>query len=347
MATEKRIDFLVKMLQLMNCMNASGAALLEVAEGMIVKDLKSIPFPAPAGGLVLGLAILLAGLIGAPAPALAAAGRITIESGGVARTALFVQHRRLKKARRPLVIVLRGGREKANRLRRIFGLEEMARSSGPVLVYPDPLGGRWSDAPGSEASRDAAFVHDLIAKLVADGIADRRKILLIGISSGGVPALRLACDDANAFAAVAAVITGMPADLAAACKPSRPLPFLMIAGTADPVIPYQGGKANLPDDKGEFLSADATLAIFAKAAGCGEGRATTAFPDRGPRDGTRAYLDKLNGCKAPVELVRIEGGGHAIPGHSSASGVDSARGPRNLDLDGAKFIWEFFRRLGG
>ena len=202
-------------------------------------------------------------------------------------------------------------------------------------------------SPGPEASRDAAFIHDLIAKLVADGIADRRKVFLIGISSGGATALRLACDDANAFAAVAAVITGMPADLATSCKPSRPVPFLLIAGTADTLIPFQGGKANLPDDKGEFLSADATLAIFAKAAGCGEGRATTAFPDRDPHDGTRAYLDKVNGCKAPVELVRVEGGGHAIPGRANAGAGDSPRGARNSDVDAAKFIWEFFRRLGG
>lgn len=167
---------------------------------------------------------------------------------------------------------------------------------------------------------------------------------MIGVSSGGAIALRLACDDANAFAGVAAVLTAMPADLAASCKPSRPLPFLMIAGTADPIVPYQGGKAGWLGGKSELLSVDATLAIFAKAAGCGEGRATTAVPDRDPRE-TRAYIDKLNGCKAPIELVRIEGGGHAIPGHASSAGVNSARGPRNSDFDSAKIIWDFFRRL--
>lgn len=323
-----------------------AVALLAVAEGMIVKGTKFVAFLAPAGCLAIALIGLFAGLIGFPGAASAAAGRITIESGGVARTAFLVQHQRLKKARRPVVIVLRGGRDKGGRLRRAFGLEEMARSSGPVLIYPDPLGGHWSDAPGPEASRDEVFIRDLIAKLVSDGIANRHKIFVIGISSGGATAFRLACDDANAFAGFAAVLTGMPADLGASCKPSRPLPFLMIAGTADPLAPYKGGKSNLPGGKGELLSVDATLAIFGRAAGCGEGRATTAFPERDPHDATRAYLDKLNGCTAPVELVRVEGGGHAVPGHWSSARLDSALGPRNTDVDGAKIIWDFFRRLG-
>ena len=320
--------------------------MLAVAGGMSVKGTKIVAFLAPARWLAVALACLLAGLIGLPAVASAAAGRIAIESGGVTRTAFLVQHQRLKKARRPLVIIFRGSKDKSGRLRRAFGLEEMARSSGPVLIYPEPVAGHWSDAPGPEASRDAVFIRDLISKLVSDGIADRHRIFIIGISSGGSIAFRLACDDANAFAGVAAVVTGMPTELATSCKPSRPLPFLMIAGTADPLVPYQGGKANLPDSKSELLSVDATLAIFAKSAGCGEGRTTTAFPDRDPRDATRAYLDKLNGCRAPVELVRIEGGGHAIPGHWSGAGLDSARGQqRSSDVEAAKTIWDFFRRL--
>jgi polyhydroxybutyrate depolymerase len=311
-----------------------------MADGMIAKT--------RLGRLVLRpiMAAVLAALTiaGSSSTALAAAGRVTIESGGGARTALLVQHRRLKQSRRPAVIVLRGGRDRASHQRRIFGLEEMARGSGPILVYPDPLGGHWSDAPGPEMSRDTAFIRDLVAKLVSDGLADRRKVFLIGISNGGALALRLACENSALFAGVAVVISSMPADLGATCAPSHPLPFLIIAGTADPQVPYNGGKGNLPDNKTDFLPVDATLAIFAKAAGCGEGRTTTAFPDRNPRDGSRAYLDKLNGCKVPVAAVRIEGGGHSIPGHWSPGDPESGPAARNNDIESAKLIWDFFRQ---
>ncbi len=71
----------------------------------------------------------------------------------------------------------------------------------------------------------------------------------------------------------------------------------------------RSAKANI-----EVASTDATLAPFAKAAGCGDGRTTTALADKDPKDGTRSYFEKLNGCKAPIELIRVEGGGHTIPG---------------------------------
>jgi polyhydroxybutyrate depolymerase len=298
--------------------------------------------------LVLALmSTLILALLALPGSARAASGRIVLESGGIARSAILVQSRRLKQARRPLVIVLRSSREKGPHLKRVFGLEEMEGSGGPVLVYPDPVGGHWSDAPGPEAARDGAFIRDLIGKLVSDGIVDRRKVFIVGISNGGFTALRIVCDNAALFAGAAALITSLPADLADSCKPARPVPLMMIAGTSDPYIPYAGGKVNLPDSKISVLSTDATLAIFAKAAGCGEGRSSTPMPDRDTRDGTRDYLDKLNGCKVPVELLRVEGGGHSAPGHLAGVGADTTRGGlHNNDIESARLIWDFFRRLG-
>jgi polyhydroxybutyrate depolymerase len=276
---------------------------------------------------------------------LAAAGRITFVSDGVPRTAIFVQHRRLKQARRPAVIILRGGREKGARLRRIFGFEEMARSSGAVLIYPEPLAGHWGDAPGPEAHRDSVFVHDLIAKFVAHGIADRGKVFLVGIATGGMMALRLACDEKNFFAGVAVLGASLPSDLEASCKPSHPMPLMMIAGTADTVIPDHGGKASLLHGNTELLSIDATLGLFGKAARCAGGITTTVLPGKDVHVGTRAYLDKLNNCEVPVEAVRIEGSGHALPGVSSEGGA--GHGLPKGDVNSAKLVWDFFRPLGG
>ncbi|PNG27638.1 alpha/beta hydrolase family esterase [Methylocella silvestris] len=293
------------------------------------------------GALAIGLAFVLSLFaVGAP-PAAAASGRITVQSGGVTRTALLVQQRRLKQARRPLVVILRQAREKGPHQRRLFGLDEMSGSGGPILVYPDPLGGRWSAGPGA----DAAFIRDLIARLVSDGLVDRRKVFLVGIGDGGFPALQLACDNAPLLAGAAVAISAMPVDLATACKPARPVPFMMIAGTADPVVPFAGGKAALADQKSDVASVDAILAIFGKAAGCGEGRTTTAIPDRDPRDGTRAYVDRLNGCKVPVELLRVEGGGHSLPGRP-LTGDGPRLGPHNNDLEAARLIWDFLRKAG-
>jgi polyhydroxybutyrate depolymerase len=314
--------------------------------GMIVRIREFIMFVLVAGSLaaVCWLVFAFAGL---PSAAFAAAGRVTILSEGVPRTVILVQPRRLKQGRRPVVIVLRGGRLKGLRLRRTFGFEEMARSSGAVFVYPEPLAGHWADAPGPEANRDAAFVRELVAKFAAEGIANPGKVFLVGMTTGGMMALRLACDQKNSFAALAVLGASLPSDLKETCKPLHPLPLLMIANKEDPVVPFNGGQANLPHGKVELLSVETTLTLFGKTAGCTGGATTTIFPDKDTSDGTRAYLDKLNNCKVPVELVRIEGGGHLAPGLSSDTAPGFERGLTNSDINSAKLIWDFFRAHGG
>lgn len=280
------------------------------------------------------------------APAEAYSGRISIESSGLSRSAIIVEHERLKRSRRPTIIVLHRGNSNGARIRRVLGLEEIARS-GPVMVYPDAFGGRWSDQAGPEAERDENFIHDLIGKLVSNGISDPHKIFIVGESLGGMMALRLVCDPDNSFAGAAILISGLPTDLEKSCKPGRPLPILLISGTSDPLVPYHGGKSNLPESKTDVLSAKATLGIFAKAADCSETFTTAAYPSKVPNEATRVFLEKLNGCKAPVELIRVEGGGHHIPGRASGAPGSKASGAHNFDIDAAKLIWAFFRRAGG
>ena len=55
-------------------------------------------------------------------------------------------------------------------------------------------------------------------------------------------AMTLVCARAELFAAAASVIMNLTDESAAACHPSRPVPMLLMNGTADPLIPYEGGK---------------------------------------------------------------------------------------------------------
>ena len=278
-----------------------------------------------------------------PSPACAAAGRVTIVSGGSARSAILIQHYRLKQGRRPAIVVLRAARKQGARMHRNFGLEEMARSSGAVLVYPEPQSGHWADAAGPEPNRDTHFVRDLIAKLMSHGIVNPAEVFLVGVGSGGAVALRLACEGKPKLAGVAVVAASLPVGLAATCAPPGPIPLLIVAGAAEPAASTHGGKEGLPHEKSELLPVDKTIGLFGKAAGCGEGAVTTALSDKYLRSGARAYRDKLNNCAVPVEAVRVEGGGHNITGVHDEGGA----GPANGDVNGAKLVWDFFRPLGG
>jgi polyhydroxybutyrate depolymerase len=285
--------------------------------------------------------------IGFSREAVAAAGHVAIESGGLRRTAVLVERERLKLGRRPVILVLHGGSGSGARVRRNLGLEDAIRSHNVTLVYPDAVNGHWGDTKET-AQHDIDFLRTLVDQLIANGTADRRKIFIVGSATGGMLALRIACDrGGEVYAGIATIIANLPADIAESCQPPKPIPLMVINGTANPLMPYAGGKTTLGDSKIDVVSTDATLAPFAKADGCGDGRTTLALPDRDPKDGTRSYLDKLNGCKAPIELIRIEGGGHTIPGRFSAGTTRGQPvGAHTNDFDAAHIIWDFFRRLG-
>ena len=312
----------------------------------ILRD--GIMTPIKSGSLLLiAVLITLAATFGLSRPASALTGRISLEVGGATRTALIIQHERLKKSRRAVVIVLHGGKGYGARLRHNLGLEDIIGSSSPVMVYPNAIGGNWNVSSSAAGRYDSEFIGDLIAKLVADGIADRHRIFLVGSSSGGLMALRLLCEHSSVFAGAAILIASLPADLAQSCHLTHALPFLLIAGTADPAIPYDGGNADLADNKSALLSVEDTVAIFAQAAHCEASKTTTEFPHHDASGATHAFLEKFDGCKVPVELVRIEGGGHMIPGRWNGAERGRMTGPTNDDFDSALLIWELFRKAHG
>lgn len=276
----------------------------------------------------------------------AASGRLTIELGGVKRTAFIVEHARLKRARRPVIVVLHGQAGLGVRVRRYLGIESALRSQSVVTVYPDAIAGHW-DVSETGGDRDLKFIHDLIARLEADGVADPRRVYIVGSATGGIVAMRLACRDAGSFAGAASLISLMPASDAAACKPSRPIPFFLLAGTADPKVPFNGGKAGLIEYKGDVVSAQATLAPFVAAAGCSDKSNVVEAPDRDKNDGSRVQIEFPAGCKALIELVKVDGGGHTLPGHRRALDRGLAVGAHNGDVDTARLIVDFLRRARG
>ena len=280
-------------------------------------------------------------------PAFAVTEQITILTGGLKRSAVVVEHVRLKRKLRPVVIVLHGGNGTGARVRKNLGLEDFSPSASAIMVYPDAINGHWPDRAGAEATRDITYLKDLVAKLIADGTADKNRIFLVGSSTGGMMAMRAVCET-DLFAGAATLIANMPAELAATCKPPRATAYFTLIGTADPQVPYNGGPTNLLDTKVDIASSDASLAPFAAAAACAKTPPTsTPLADRNTLDGSRVYLDKFNECKAPVVRMRIEGGGHTIPGRWDATNRGQAVGATNPDIDAARVIWDFIKRIGG
>ncbi len=177
----------------------------------------------------------------------------------------------------PLVVVLHGKTQRGADMMTRTAWPQVAKREGFAVVFPDGLNHAWADARtkagpalrGPPAGTDdVAFIAKLVEKLVASGTADPRRVYVTGISNGGAMAMTLVCARADLFAAGASVSMNLTDETAVTCHPSRPLPMLLMNGTADPLVPYEGGRGSSYYAADGFWSTDETLAFWRKLNGC-------------------------------------------------------------------------------
>lgn len=298
--------------------------------------------------------------IGAFAALLAAAPAAfadTIDVNGVKR---FYTVQLPAKKPAPLVIVLHGKTQRGADMMTRTAWPQVARREGLVAAFPDGLNHAWADArtkAGPElrgppvGTDDVAFIAKLVETLVADGSADARHVYVAGISNGGAMAMTLICARADLFVAGASVIMNLTDESAATCHPLRPLPMLIMNGTADPLIPYEGGRGSSYFAADGFWSTEKTVAFWRELNGCepGDG-STTDLPDRTPADqSTVTRISSRCPTGHDVVLYRVNDGGHRMPGLSPDARFPKIAtgllGPQNSDIDGAETIWTFFSQF--
>lgn len=115
---------------------------------------------------------------------------------------------------------------------------------GFAVVYPDGIDYSWADGRGAsvpdrQGVDDVGFISTLVDRLVAENGIPRGRVYATGLSAGGFMANRLACDRADLFAAIAPVAGTLGTNVG--CNPVRPVSVLATYGTADPVVPFNGG----------------------------------------------------------------------------------------------------------
>ncbi|MCK1425476.1 dienelactone hydrolase family protein [Bradyrhizobium sp. 180] len=289
--------------------------------------------------------------------AVTAASADTVDVNGVKRS--YTAQLPAKKPA-PLVVVLHGKTQRGADMVARTAWPQLARREGLAVVFPDGLNHAWADARTKagpalrgppEGTDDVAFIAKLIEKLVADGTADAKRVYVTGISNGGAMAMTLACARADLLAAAASVIMNLTDEAAVTCHPSRPLPILIMNGTADPLVPYEGGRGSGYYAADGFWSTDETLAFWRKLNGCDADELTEAdLPDRSPTD--QSTVTRISSrCPAghDVVLYRVNRGGHRMPGFAPDARFPKVAtgllGPQNSDIDGAETIWAFFSQF--
>lgn len=260
-----------------------------------------------------------------------------------------------KETASPLLLALHGGGGKAKSFDRgtwDMALTQLADRHGMVVVFPQGVDSHWSDGRKEQLEEgkeydDIGFLSRIIDSMVADYGVDADRVYVLGISNGGFMTMRVAMELSGKVAAVAAVTAQVSKALAEE-RPEHPISVMLVNGTEDPIVPYDGGVVRVGawgKSRGEILSTDATVELFRFHLGCEEEGTTTSYPDRDPKDGTRVEKTIWADGKAGSEvvLVKVIGGGHTWPGGKQYLGKRLV-GRVSRDIDASQVIVEFFLR---
>ena len=270
-------------------------------------------------------------------------GARTIQVDGRTRTYELHAPAAQDAAPRPLVIALHQFSDTARGMQRLTGFDAVADEENFLVVYPDGLGRRWRVGERGGRVDDVNFLLALIDAVDAAYPVDRARIYVTGASNGGMMAQYFACET-DVPAAIAPVMGSLTRDWCEGCARTGPLPVLLIHGTDDPVVPYEGsgGSGIAGQIKGGFVSAEENAAFWAARNGAAAGPDIEKWPDSDPEDGTRVDVLRHADGAAPALLYRVNGGGHTWPGHKNYY-------PRffvsraSMEFDATRVIWDFFK----
>lgn len=239
-----------------------------------------------------------------------------------------------------LVINLHGAGMTGGQQESLTGYNAVADGHGFVVAYPDGIDNSWADGRGAslpdrERIDDVGFLAALIQRLTHEFAIPPSHVFVTGMSAGGFMANRLVCERADLVTAIAPVSgtigTAMP------CSPSQPVSVMAVHGTADPVVPYDGGTMNGRGGVSDIVSAPALAERW---------RALDRCP--GPLVSDPASTGEVQemtaaGCadNTEVTLVRINGGGHTWPAGRFSLPTDVV-GPTSFALDASAVTAQFF-----
>jgi polyhydroxybutyrate depolymerase len=181
---------------------------------------------------------------------------------------------------------------------------------GVVMAFPTglagPSGPAWEVGPCCVGNvDDVAFVKAVVAQVSLVACIDPKRVYAAGFSMGGGMAHFVACHAADVFAAVAPSAFDLLQENVVDCLPPRPITVISFRGSADMLVPYDGGpSAVVPGMPVTFLGAQATFKKWAQIDQC---MGTPSPPDS---NGCSTY----SSCQAGVEVVLCtkQGGGQEL-----------------------------------
>lgn len=249
----------------------------------------------------------------------------------------------------PVLVVLHGKDQTVNDIRVVTGFNTLAAQYGFIVVYPEAYQNNWNDGravPGIAAYDlnvdDVGFVRTTLERVALDYTIDPARIYLAGFSNGAMMCQRIAFEQPHLYAAIATVAGPIPANVADALTPAVPIPVCMVHGTADPLLPWEGGLLYPADPQGVVLSVPDSVGYWATLNQCPAEPAIETLANTETFDCTtvRKYTYGPGLLGTYVVLYAVGRGGHAWPGACWVQGL-FMEGRLSQDLDASLAIWQF------
>jgi len=250
----------------------------------------------------------------------------------------------------PLVIVLHGGGGIGSNMPRFTHFNDLAEKEKFIVCYPDGYHRGWNDhrAGGKLPSRadDVKFISMLIDELIKNYKSDPKRVFITGISNGAIMSLFLAQELSNKIRGIAAVCGSIPENYASNYHISNPISVMIINGTDDHLVKYDGGPVLFEySDRGAVIPTDSTIQKILHQLPCYGQPDVYNFPDINEQDESHAIKYTFKNCagKTQVVLIKVIGGGHTWPGGPQYD-PKLIIGNVCRDFNATDEIWKFFKQ---
>ena len=234
----------------------------------------------------------------------------------------------------PLLIVLHGLTQSGNGIMNITGFNEIADVNNAIVCYPDGLNASWNADMNSLNSEvdDLGFIESLVSYFETNYNTNPYRRYLCGFSNGGYLSHKIASESSMCFAAIGTVAGNMSTTTASNFNPSFPTSVLHIHGTADAIVPYNGGAAT-------GASVDEIMSLWQSYLSCDATPELIEMPNPNLLDFSFPESYVYQNCEgSALEHIKVNGGGHQWPGIATLFG---GLGTINMDFYSPQVIWDF------
>lgn len=225
----------------------------------------------------------------------------------------------------PVIFAFHGGGGNYENTVSMYNLNTVADQHQCIVVYPNAINKSWSMAnvggmANEEEQRhvdDVKFIATLMDTLTRHYHVDSASFFCTGLSRGGIFSLFLISKLSGRFKAVAPVCASIPQSIVDDYT-FYPTSILLINGTDDPLLPYDGGHGEISRSRrkadNHFISTHELVKKIKELNTCPDISIAHHLPNTERNDKCTALKTTYHCSGTQVVFIKVMHGGHSWPG---------------------------------